>query len=357
MILLKYIRRLVHNGWKFLIISGLFVFFGYTCATINDSARCDLKVEQRIKGISLTAPAKPFPQNPMPPILAVNADWIAVLPYAYTLPGKAKVNFNIDWQWWGEKTAGVITSIELAHEANLKVMIKPQVYLPGSWPGALEFSEEAQWEIWERDYENYILTMARLADSMQVAMFCIGTEFDKSAVQRRQFWQELIRKVRSIYKGKLTYSANWDNYKDIPFWQELDYIGISAYFPLVNEATPSVEDLRKAWQPYIQQISKLACKVNKPVLFIEYGYLSVDRCAYNTWELEAKVNQLPINEQAQANAIRALLEELKLQDWWAGGFIWKWFPNGAGGEGYDDRDYTPQHKEAEEILRDCYGAM
>jgi len=48
------------------------------------------------------------------------------------------------------------------------------------------------------------------------------------------------------------------------------------------------------------------------------------------------------------------LTELKQYNWWAGGFLWKWFPNGEGGEGYNDRDYTPQGKKAEQILKECY---
>ncbi len=357
MIYIEHIIKTIPYGWKLLFASCFFLFFSYTCSTLSEPISCDLKVDKRVKGVTFTAPAKPFPENPMPPIQAVNAEWIAVIPYGFTRPGKADVSYNIDWQWWGEKEEGAKTTIQLAQEAGLNVMLKPQVYLPGSWPGDLEFKTDRDWLAWEGDYENYILTMARLADSMQVAMFCIGTEFDKSVAQRPQFWEALIAKVRKTYTGKLTYSANWDKYMNIPFWDKLDYIGISAYFPLVDSKTPDVKELQKAWQPYTRQIGKLACKVNKPVLFTEYGYLSVDRCAYNTWELEPNVHSLPVNEQAQANAIRALLEELKRHDWWAGGFIWKWFPNGAGGEGYDNRDYTPQNKIGEDVLKTCYGEM
>ncbi len=345
------------NIWCLLLFASSFLLFGYTCSSLPGSTNCEIKVEKRLKGITMTAPARPFPENPMPPIQAVNADWIAVIPYGFTRPGKAHVSFNIDWQWWGEKTEGVKTSIQLAKEAGLSVMLKPQVYIPGSWPGDLDFKQDDKWGKWETDYEYYLLTMAKIADSMRVEMLCIGTEFSKSVVKRPEFWDQLIDKIQKVYNGKLTYSANWDDYQKVPFWERLDYIGISAYFPLSTAATPSVNELRKAWKPYIKQIEQFACTTNKPVLFTEYGYLSVDGCAHKTWELESKVKSLPINEQAQANAIEALLEELKLQDWWAGGFLWKWFPNGAGGEGYDPSDYTPQNKKAENTLKTCYGNM
>ncbi|MCB9332001.1 MAG: hypothetical protein H6574_13045 [Lewinellaceae bacterium] len=63
----------------------------------------------------------------------------------------------------------------------------------------------------------------------------------------------------------------------------------------------------------------------------------------------------PINEQAQANCLEALLSTMQAEPWWAGGFLWKWFPNGRGHEGYPERDYTPQGKVGEAVLRRWYG--
>lgn len=338
----------------YLILPAICLFLSSTCNGLQPSSECEWQPESRIKGLSFTAPPKPFPENPMPAVQAVNADWIAVIPYGFTRPAKAHVSFNIDWQWWGEKTEGVVSTIETAHTAELKVMLKPQVYIPGGWVGDLDFDKDSDWQAWEKDYETYILTMAEIADSLQVEMFCVGTEFRKSVSKRPQFWHQLIRKIRDIYDNKLTYSANWDDYENISFWNEMDYIGINAYFPLIDDKTPSISNLQKSLKSYINKIQRFACRQNKPILFTEYGYLSVDKCAYNTWELEAEIKQLPINEQAQANAIEALLTELKQYDWWAGGFLWKWFPNGEGGEGYNYRDYTPQGKKAEQILKECY---
>ncbi len=343
---------------KLIILSILFCLLGSnTCSKLSPPTKCKWESAPRIKGLNFTAPSNPFPRDPMPLVKTVNADWIAVIPYGYTRQGKAKMSFNIQWQWWGERVEGIKQTIESAHAAGIKVMLKPQVYIPGSWVGDLEYKTDEKWEKWENDYEEYILTMAKIADSQDVEMFCIGTEFSKSTAQRPQFWRQLIQKTRDIYTGKLTYSANWDNYENITFWHEMDYIGINAYFPLDQSKTPKINDLRKAWQPIVHKMEALACQKNKPIIFTEYGYLSVDGCAYNTWELESKMRRLPLNEQSQANAIEALLVEFKQYDWWQGGFLWKWFPNGVGGEGYRSHDYTPQGKKGEEILKKYYGGM
>ena len=310
---------------------------------------------QKVKGLNFVAPPSPFPKDPMPPVKAVGANWIAVIPYAYTRLNEANVHYNrASWQWWGERPEGCRKTVELANSAGLNIMLKPQVYVPGSWTGGIDFADEEDWEKWEQDYEAYILPMVELAEQKGIAMFCIGTEFKVSSQKREAFWRQLIQKIRARYSGKLTYAANWDEYDKIQFWDALDYIGVNAYFPLVDSPTPELSDLIKAWQEPLKTIRQFSEKQKKPVLFTEFGYLSVDGCAYKTWELEAKVRQMPINEQAQANALNALFSVFWEQPFWAGGFLWKWFPNMQGHEGYVNKDYTPQGKQGEEVLKEWY---
>jgi hypothetical protein len=307
-----------------------------------------------MEGVTFVAPPRPFPEPPMPPIQEVGADWIAIVPYAFTRQGQPNVFYGSDRQWWGERIVGIEETIKQARQADIQVLLKPQVYVPGSWTGDLTFSTAAEWEKWEAEYTDYILRMATLAEAQTVALLCVGTEFKKGVVERTAFWHELIQKVREVYSGKLVYAANWDAYQNVSFWRDLDYIGINAYFPLDPETTPSVAVLKKAWLPVFKEIQDYQRNIGRPVIFTEFGYLSVDGSAYNTWELEGKVKSLPINEQAQANAYQALFETFWKADWWHGGFVWKWFPNMEGGEGYNDRDYTPQGKKGEETLQTWY---
>lgn len=310
----------------------------------------------KINGLTLVAPPEPFPENPMPAVQETGAGWIAVVPYAFTRTGTPTVRYQEEgWQWWGERPAGVRETIRLAHEAGIRVMLKPQVYVPRSWTGHLTFDTAEQWALWEADYERYILRMARLADSTGVDLFCIGTEFRKSIEQRPQFWRNLIPKVRTAYSGKLTYSANWDDWQHVPFWGELDFIGLSGYFPLVEADTPAVAALKTAWKPIAGKLRDFSQQHNRPVLFTEFGYLSVNGAGWRNWELERDITSRPVNEQAQANCIEALLVTYQAENWWAGGFLWKWFPNMRGHEGYPERDYTPQGKRAEQTLQQWYG--
>jgi len=315
-----------------------------------------LPIPQRICGLTVVAPPEPFPQNPMPAVQAVGANWIAVVPYAYTMPGKAAVRYNEHgWQWWGEKPEGTLATIEMAHQAGVKVMLKPQVYVPGGWTGTLDFETPADWAAWEAGYSAYILQMARLADAAGVELFCIGTEFRTAIAKRPAYWFDLIQQIRTVYpNGKLVYSSNWDDWDQVPFWDRLDYIGMGAYFPMTDEKLPTVDILLDAWKPMCNRLGTFSKQHQKPVLFTEYGYLSVDGCGGKNWELENNITARNINEAAQANCYEALFKACMHEPWWAGGFTWKWFPNGRGHEGYPERDYTPQGKQAEAVLRKWY---
>ena len=49
-----------------------------------------------------------------------------------------------------------------------------------------------------------------------------------------------------MYSGKLTFGANWYlEYEDVTFWDDLDYIGIQAYFPLTKKENQGVDELVK----------------------------------------------------------------------------------------------------------------
>ena len=307
---------------------------------------------QMVCGLNFVAPPSPFKDNPMVAVTAVNANWISVIPYAFTpRDGNPIVRHDTSGgQLWGESPDGIRKTIRLAHEEGLKVMLKPQIYIPGSWPGALSFATDSNWEKWETAYQNYIQIYVNYAVKYDIEAFCIGTEFRESIRKRPAFWSKLITHIRSTYSGSLTYASNWDDYYEVPFWSELDVIGIDAYFPISQLPNPDLSILIMKWDSIMKVLSKFAEQYDKKILFTEYGYLSVEGAAGKNWELERDIKSRPISEVAQRDALEALLTTCEKYPVWIGGFLWKWFPEGKGHEGYIERDYTPQGKLSEETL-------
>lgn len=307
-----------------------------------------------MNGVSFVSPPKKFPSAYLLAVKKVNANWVAVSPFGFSKAAKPSVTYNSRFQWWGETSAGAATIIEYAQQANLKVLLKPQVWMMGSWVGSFELKNEEDWQQWEKDYEAFILTFAKVAAAENVAAFCVGTEYKIAAIQRENFWRELICKVRDIYDGPLTYASNWDNYQNIPFWDALDFIGVDAYFPLENASTPNLKVLLKNWKPIKKQLANCAKKHQKQLVFTEYGYMSCDFTAWRNWENEADRNGVDLNLTAQSIAFEALYQTLWKEPWFGGGFIWKWYHDYEKAGGQNDKDYTPQNKPVEKVISKWY---
>ncbi|MFT5601364.1 MAG: hypothetical protein ACI9N1_001607, partial [Flavobacteriales bacterium] len=61
-----------------------------------------------------------------------------------------------------------------------------------------------------------------------------------------------------------------------------------------------------------------------------------------------------VNLEGQKNATQALMELFWNQDWFAGGFLWKWFPETEKAGGVDDSRFTPQNKPVLEVVKLFY---
>ena len=310
---------------------------------------------EKIKGVSVTSPRDEVAPEVMNEIVEINANWITLLPFGYSQQNKPKVSYNTMFHWWGSRFEGMTQLIRAAKERGMKVMIKPQVWIPDSWPGGFALDSEENWQEWERQYEAYILDYAKIAEKEGVEMFCIGTEFKTAIKERPKFWGGLIREVRKVYSGDLTYAANWDSFYDIPFWGDLDYIGVDAYFPLTSVDTPAVADLKRKWKDPKYAIQIVQRKYKKPVIFTEYGYKSIQKTAWKQWEFENTPTDQYVNLVAQENAYQAIYDMFWDEPWFAGGFIWKWYVHEDHPGGKDNSDYTPQNKPALELIRRVYG--
>lgn len=307
----------------------------------------------KINGVSFVAPPKAIGIYEVnQPKEIIKANYLSIMPYAFIPENSTELKYNSEWQWWGEKSEGTIETIRLAKEAGYKIMLKPHVWKRhGEFTGNHEYSEGKEWKEFEEKYEGYILNYAKIADSLDVSIFCLGTEWEKFVLSRRTFWKQLIKKIRNVYKGKLTYAANWDEYERIYFWEDLDFIGIDAYFPLVETVTPSVEEIKGALNKYELTLRALSDSTNTQILFTEYGYRSRDKTAFKPWEAD-RVGEA--NMLAQQNAYDGFYQVFWSKNYIAGGFIWKWFTNYKEAGGKQHNGFTPQNKTVEKVILKVY---
>ncbi len=248
----------------------------------------------------------------------------------------------------------LIRAIRKAHGLGLKVMLKPHLDLldktDGSWRGEIGCVKEGEWDKWFKDYGEYILYYADMAQREKVEMICIGTELSATATTKGYLWEDLIKKVRKRYSGKLTYAAHWDRYQDIRFWHLLDYAGINAYFPLTEKLAPTYEELLEGWGKWYPDVEAFQKSVGKPVIFLEIGCSSADGAAIRPWE---HVPRSEVNNKLQEDYYKSLIATFGDKEWFYGLYWWYWGTSiHMGGE--FSRSFTPQNKPAEKVVIDWF---
>jgi hypothetical protein len=236
-----------------------------------------------------------------------------------------------------------------AHQAGLKVMLKPQIWLRGGrFAGDVRFSSEEDFQTWWRAYRQWILHYARLAQRNGTDLLCVGTELQQVSA-RPGDWRRLIAEIRRVYRGPLTYAANWGHeFEDIEFWDALDYMGLNDYYPLAEsdaEATP--DRLKARAEQVAQRVAAVQAKWNRPVLLTEVGYPSQASAARLPWREDGSTEPDPA---LQARLYEAVFQAFYRQPWLAGMYWWKWPSSGFGG-GPDDTGLTPLNKPAAKVLQ------
>lgn len=245
--------------------------------------------------------------------------------------------------------ASVRRIVARAHALDLKVMIKPHVDLPGDQDRAEIRPRDRG--AWFTAYRRFITHYAGLAADTGVERFAVGTELagvsgDSAA------WRKVVAEVRGRYDGPLTYAANYDEYRGIRFWKDLDVIGIDAYWPLSDRPTQDTARLRRAWRPIRAELAAFSREQGRRVLFTEAGYVSQRGATTAPYSWTVSGTAAP---DEQAAAYRALLESFTGRDWWAGVCWWMWDDWPDSGETPARLAYTPHGKPAEAVLREKWG--
>jgi hypothetical protein len=238
--------------------------------------------------------------------------------------------------------------VEYAHRLGMKVLLAPIVDIAHpagkAWRGVIAPKD---WTAWFDSYRAFLTHYARMAEDLDVEFMSVGIELISTEHHTDQ-WLETIQAVRKVYRGQLTYSANWDHYQDIAFWDALDFLGVSGYFELTAGANPTVEDLVRGWGPVKKELRAWQARWNKPLLFVEIGYTSQEGAGSRPWDYTARA---PLNLEEQRRCYEALRRAWENEPDFAGLYLWIWEPDKRGA---NDAGYAFAGKPAEAVVRAWY---
>ena len=79
------------------------------------------------------------------------------------------------------------------------MLLKPHIWVRGSWPGAIAFRFRREWDRFFEAYGRWILHYAILAEMHGVPVFSVGVELSEATRGREEEWAAIVRRVRSVY--------------------------------------------------------------------------------------------------------------------------------------------------------------
>ncbi len=244
--------------------------------------------------------------------------------------------------------------IRHAKSKNLRVILMPIVLLDkprgSEWRGKIDPEGPNGWDNWWQSYREMLTHYAWIAQANQVDVLIVGSELVSTEPQTDE-WLTTIDKVREIYKGRLTYSANWDHYSGIKFWDKLDFVGMNSYWKLGANSKVSIDEIKGNWLKIQAELFAFLKQVNRPLMFTEVGWCSMSNMAHEPWDYTKSEREAPTDLDLQRRLYEAFFEVWHGRPELGGFSIWEWTP---GDGGADDRGYTPENKPAEQVLRQWF---
>lgn len=263
--------------------------------------------------------------------------------------------------------------------------------LPENWPWAVDHPQHKTFvaEFWQT-YTEQALYFAKLAESLGVEMYALGTETDYLFRTRssglsypNHFYPELknmVDSVRAVYSGLLTYDMEYSALAEPEYftgsafiWEDLDLdvVGVSAYFRLAdtlptdlitkNEFLDKWDSIYKTKLSTLQQMNP-----ERSIVFLELGYTDHIESpyksisgAYEPWTFQdSNGNGVHDGQDVQANIYSALFETNKKYDNLVTGFfLWghDWTSDKVWEEQMEELiSFAVRNKSAETVVAEYY---
>ena len=204
----------------------------------------------------------------------------------------------------------------------------------------------------EGGYFHFVLEAAQFAQLHGVDLLNIGTEFTQLVYSAaRPHWQDLLGRVRAVYRGQVTYElyAGEYNYPHTDAWpwelgrygipyEQMDYVGADEYRPfgvtggdstlelyasIVNGVTDPEKHFRLQLAGDVERMSET---YGKPYLVTEMGFMNADgsTCTYHPETLQVRDDEEA--RRAWTAYLRAMSDLVGQGSDYAGLFVWEW-PN------------------------------
>lgn len=278
-------------------------------------------------------------------------EWISITPFG-RIWSLRSTTIAMDFEApYGDNRAAIRRMVEQAHARGMRVLLIPHLWVETEgWRGEIDPGSSAGWAAYQRSYHDFVLAWARDAQAAGADAFSIGVECKSFSGRFGAFWTGLIRDVRAAFDGWLTYSANWDEAEDVLFWDQLDVVGINAFYPLADHDDATFEEYVEGAERAASSVGELAEVLDMPVLFVEVGYTTRENAAVRPWLWPDDMEDVVVSEREQARALLASFRGFLPHDWFVGFFVWRYYADLDDVSQEAIWGFSPHGKSAEPLL-------
>ncbi|GEM_PF-2704810 len=244
--------------------------------------------------------------------------------FLYSCQTKTLSSSNIDCKSdYTPTLKSIKMAIGLAKERGLKVSVRHYIDV-----------ESKEWRChWKpknkkkafKNIKKELTQFSKVLEDYKVETFTIGAEYcEITGKEYQNEWKDIIKSIRGIFHGKLSYGANWqeengkNEFYSTSFWADLDYIGLDLYSPIPDNIKG--KNIYNHQLKVISKFNLFAKKLKKNLFINEVGFSGSSKGTSEPFEWR---NKIPGSQERQANAYKYTLKALKSFQNIKGIFIWR----------------------------------
>jgi len=243
------------------------------------------------------------------------------------------------------------TAVAGARGRGMRVLLALEVLTEsgGSWADSISWGRPADMAEFFARYLRVALHYALLSELLAIEIFSVGANLrdgarteprgevqDPSFFKRRaNGWKGLIARLRSSYRGGLTYTSRFPSEaQEVGFYDELDFVSVALFPRFQGQEPPSDGELVRLIRFELEKALDLAVRWNKPLLVTQVGFPA----RANSFE-RSFVPRGALDTEPQRRFLEALAEVLggRLENGPAlrGFYLWNWPLDDARARGGD----------------------
>ena len=281
--------------------------------------------------------------------------WISLTPFG-RIWSLTSTDILMDFEApYEDNRVAVQRMIAQAHAHGMRVLVIPHLWVEmGGWRGEMNPGQGNAWPAYQKSYEHFVMAWARDAAAAGADAFSVGVECKSWSGRFAPYWRSLIAEIRSVFPGYLTYSSNWDEAENVIFWDDLDFVGINAFYPLASHNGATDAEYAEGAKRNRDNVADLAKLFDKPILFVEVGYTTRANAAVEPWLWPDDMQNVVIDEVEQARALKAVFGAFLTEPWFAGFFVWRYYADIDDVSQEAIWGFSPHGKVAEPLLTSVF---